>query len=119
MKKVIKFILSWNELITIPLALLLWWASPVLLHWLDPTAGTYDAGIFQIILFTIIQLLLYNGIAFLIIKWTWPGMYNFLDNVIEQETMSNGSLTPYEKSKIALWIFSLYFIGIILLSRVI
>lgn len=119
MKRLLKWILKWNELITIPIALLLWFFSPVLLHWIDPTAAVYDAGIFQTILFTIIQLLVYNGVIFLLIKLTFPGLYKFLDDAIETEVFNNGHTTYEQKMKIVLWIFSLYMIVIAILSRVI
>ena len=64
MKKILKHIwkhvVKWNEYITIPIAILLWYFSPVFLHWIDPTAATYDSGIFQIIL-------LKNNIFFLLL----------------------------------------------------
>jgi hypothetical protein len=119
MIKILKWIWKWNELITIPFAILLWYLSPYFLHWIDPTAATFDSGIFQVILFTIIQLLIYNGVVFLLIKITWPGLYKFLDNGLEDEIFNNGHTTYYEKVKIVMWIFSLYFIVITLLSRVI
>jgi len=123
MKKILKHIwkhvVKWNEYITIPIAILLWYFSPVFLHWIDPTAATYDSGIFQIILFSTIQLLFYNGIVWLVLKWTWPGIYNFLDTILEEKILGNGSITQWEKCKLVIMIFAIYFIGIILLSRVI
>ena len=119
MKKIIKFLLKWNELLTIPIALLLWHLSPMVLHWIDGTSSTYDAGIFQTIIFTIIQLLIYNAVVFLIIKLTFPGLYKFLDDAIETEVFNNGHTTYEQKMKIVLWIFSLYMIVIAILSRVI
>jgi hypothetical protein len=91
----------------------------MLLHWIDPTAATYDAGIFQIILFTTIQILFYNGLAWILIKLTWPGMYKFLDSSLEEKALANESISEWEKCKMVLWIFTIYFMAIILLSRVI
>lgn len=112
-------IIKWNEYITIPIALLLWYLSPYLIHLVDSTAATYDTGIFQIILFAIIQLLIFNGIVWLIIRWTFPGIYKFLDEALENKILNNGSISQWEKCKIVLWVFSIYFIAIVLLSRVI
>lgn len=112
-------IIKWNEYISIPLALFIWWASPTFLRLIDGTAAIYDAGVFQVILFTIIQLLVYNGVVWIIIKLTFPGIYNFLDSVLEEKILGNGSISQWEKVKLTLWIFSIYFIGIILLSHVI
>ena len=111
--------LKWNECITIPLAVALWIVSPIMLRWVDPTASIYDAGIFQVILFTIIQFLIYHGVVWIILKITWPGLYNFLDDTLEQKVMTNGSITQWEKCKLVLWIFSLYLLSIVLISRVI
>jgi len=123
MKKILlsiwKFIINWNEVLTIPIALILWYLSPFLLRMVDPTAATYDYGIFQLILFTLIQFLIYHGVAWLMFKWTWPKMYSFLDNTLEGIVFGNGSITVWEKIKLVMWIFSLYLGSLILLSRVI
>ena len=119
MKRLLKWILKWNELITIPIALLLWFFSPVLLHWIDPTAAVYDAGIFQTILFTIIQLLVYNGVIFLLIKLTFPGLYKFLDEGLEKEVLCNGYTTYFQKIIVVLWVFTVYILAAVILSRVI
>jgi len=116
LQKIWKTIINWNEFITIPLGLILWYISPLLLRMLDPTSAVYDAGIFQVIIFTTIQFLIYHGVVWLLLKITWPKMYNFLDDVFEGEVRD---ITTWERVKIVLWIFSVYLIGFILLSRVI
>lgn len=119
LKSLAAHVLKWNEYISIPLAILIWWISPVFLHWVDPTASLYDAGIFQVIIFTVIQFLIYHGVVWIMIKASWPGMYHFLDDTLEEKILNNGSISAWEKCKMVLWIFSLYFAGIIFLSRVI
>lgn len=119
LKSLAAHVLKWNEYISIPLAILIWWISPVFLHWVDPTASLYDAGIFQVIIFTVIQFLIYHGMVWIMIKISWPGMYNFLDETLEGKILNNGSISAWEKCKMVLWIFTLYFAGIIFLSRVI
>jgi hypothetical protein len=118
LKKIWKVIVDWNEFITVPLAFILWYLSPLLLRNIDPTSATYDAGIFQVIIFTTIQMLIYNGIIWFILKITWPKLYNFLDDIFEGEGEIKG-LSTWERVKMVLFIFAIYFIGIILLSRVI
>lgn len=120
LKKIVKFILSWNEFLTIPIGILLFYYSPEILRWVDPTAATYDYGIFQVILFTIIQFLIYHGLSWLMVKITWPGVYRFLDNQIE-DLVENGelSLSDYRKMIIALVIYLSYLVAFIVLSRVI
>jgi hypothetical protein len=118
LKKIWKVIIDWNEFITVPLAFILWYLSPLLLRSIDPTSAVYDAGIFQVIIFTTIQMLIYNGIIWFILKITWPKLYNFLDDIFEGEGEIKG-LSTWERVKMVLFIFAIYFIGIILLSRVI
>ena len=118
LKKIWKVIVDWNEFITVPLAFILWYLSPLLLRYIDPTSATYDAGIFQVIIFTTIQMLIYNGIVWFILKITWPKLFSFLDDIFENEGEIK-SLSTWERVKMVLFIFAIYFIGIILLSRVI
>ena len=118
-KIMLNHLLSWHEYVTIPVALVLWYFSPKLLQLIDPTAATYDAGVFQVIIFTIIQFLIYNAVAWVVFKLTFPKMYKMLDDEIEHKVMNNGAITMWEKIKIVLWVFSLYLISIVLLSRVI
>lgn len=124
-KQILKFLAAWSEIITIPLGILLWYFSPVLLRMLDPTAATYDAGIFQIILFTIIQFFIYSGVVWIYMKITFPNVYKWLDNIFAESLDLNNDLgtkeklTKWQKSQVALWLFSLLFLGIILLARII
>lgn len=114
-----RHLLSWHEYVTIPVALILFYFSPSLLRLIDPTAATYDAGVLQVIIFTIIQFLIYNAVAWIVFKLTFPKMYKMLDDEIENKVLNNGAITMWEKIKIVLWVFSLYLICIVLLSRVI
>ena len=119
MKRFIKFLFNWNEVITLPLAMILWYYSADLIRFFDPTAAAYDGGIFQIILFTVIQVLVYNAVAWLIIKITFPDIYKYLDSFLEANLkLSREHITVWEKSKIALWLFTLYFLALVVLARV-
>jgi hypothetical protein len=121
MKKLQKFIITWNEVLTIPLGLFLFWYSPVILRAIDSTSATYDYGIFQVILFTIIQLLIYHGLSWLMVKITWPGIYKFLDDQIEHLIEEHATITDsaWRKMKVALVVYLSYFAAFIILSRVI
>lgn len=119
LRKIWRHLLSWHEYVTIPVALALFYVSPWLLRTIDPNAATYDSGVLQVILFTIIQFLFYNAVAWIVFKLTFPKMYKMLDDEIENKVLNNGAITMWEKIKIVLWVFSLYLICIVLLSRVI
>lgn len=117
-KRIVLHILKWNEYFTIPLALIIWILSPYLIRIIDPTASLYDAGIFQIIIFGSISFLFAHGLVWIVFKLTWPQLYDWLDNRIE-ELVNNGLITPYEKLKIILWLFTIYMICAALFYRVI
>ena len=119
LKKIGKFIAKWSELVTIPVALILWYFSDTFLRWLDPTAATYDAGIFQIILFTIIQFFIFSGIIWIYLKIAFPKVYKYLDDVLGENLKNqNEKMTQWEKSKVVLWLFSILFFGIVFLARI-
>jgi hypothetical protein len=122
LRKVRKFLRDWHELITLPIAMLLWVYSPTFLRWIDPTAASYDAGIFQIILFAIIELMVFNAVVWIIIKLTFPDVYKYLDEFLEKNLKyksSDQQISIWEKSKLVLWLFTLYFAAIVLLARAI
>lgn len=126
MKTVLKFLIVWNELWTLPLAFILWWLSPYLLHIIDPTAGTYDAGIFQVILFTIVQFMIYHALAWIFLKITFPGVYKYLDDKIESKINENPGMafpdrhyTEWQKAKLSLFVFALYLLSMVMLSRIV
>lgn len=118
--KIFKFLAKWSELITIPIGFLLWYLSPTFLRWLDPTAATYDAGIFQIILFAIISFFIFAGVIWIYIKVTFPKVYKYLDDVLGSNLSNkNEKMTQWEKSKVVLWLFSLFLLAIVLLARIV
>jgi len=119
-KSILKFISKWSELVTIPLAIILWVFSGTFLRWIDPTSATYDAGIFQIILFAIIQFFILSGVVWIYIKITFPKVYKYLDDVLGSNLEpQNDKMTQWEKSKIVLWLFSLLLLAIVSLARII
>jgi hypothetical protein len=121
MKELRKFLYQWNELVSLPIAFVLWYFSGDLLRMIDPTAATYDAGIFQIILFAVIGGLTIHAVAWLLIKITFPGVYGYLDNFLEKNLIGNDqqfSMTRWEKSKVVLWVFTLYLFLFVALLRV-
>lgn len=117
LKKVIRFISRWAEFIFLPLGILLWVYSGELLRMIDPTAATYDSGIFQIILFTIIQFFIFTSVIWIYLKITFPKVYDYLEEIATGESLKK--MTPHEATKVTLWIITLFMIAMVLLSRVI
>jgi signal transduction histidine kinase len=116
LKKIIDILKEWKEEFwSIPLAFLLFFLSPYALRWIDPTAGVYDAGVFQIILFASICLLVFNGLAWVGVKIVFPEVFEYFQNKFKTDF---NNLTTWEKSKISLFVFSLFFAALVLLARI-
>lgn len=54
-----------EALIGIPLALIGLWASPMLYRMVDPTAGSFDLGILQSIIFPVLAVMAFNSLAYI------------------------------------------------------
>jgi len=121
-KKFIRFMKNWHEIITIPVGIALFYFTPMLMRMLDPTSGGYDIGILHSVIFAIAAMLIINGFAFLILKFTFPGIYQFIDDVLEEFMFKDSrvvsNLTNYQKCVISLLVFALYLLGTILLVRI-
>lgn len=114
-KSIFRFFITWNELLTLPVAILLWIFSADILRLMDPTSAVYDAGVFQVILFAVIQVLFFHAVAWLLLKMAFPGAYRFLDQLLENKETA---LSEWEKSKTALFLFALYFVAFLIAARV-
>ena len=106
----------WRELFSLAVGLLLWVKSGILLHWLDPTAGTYDAGIFQVYLFAIIGLFVLHGVVRILMKLIWPTVDTYLDHNFRQDFQT---LSPWQKLTLSSAIFFAFLWSVVLLARVI
>lgn len=110
---ILKFLKNWNELISVPIAIVLWFVVPDFVRLIDPTAAFYDAGVLQQILYAVIAVFIFHGLAWLIIKLTFPKVYDYLDNILE-ETLNSPYSSQWEHTKTVLFLFALYFLAFIL-----
>jgi hypothetical protein len=83
--KLYGFFRSYPELLSIPAALVAWWASVHVLRWFDSTSGVFDAGVFQIILFTVIQFFVYLSIAWMAKKMLFGTLRQYLKTDYKSE----------------------------------
>lgn len=118
MKSILKFIYKWSEILVLPLALLLFWISRPLLRMADPLAGVYDWGIFQVPLFAAVCFFFTIGIVRLGLKLLSPKFEHWFDNEFPKIWTSN-EITTWQKSKLSLWLLSLYLLVFVALVRVI
>jgi len=127
LKAFVSFLEEWNEFLTIPLSLVIYWLGGLLIRALDPSSGLFDPGIFQIILWSVSAFLFLHGIAWLVIKITFPKLYRFLDSVFDYEIEYNAAdlipddskLTKYQKCVISLAYFFGCLFAMVSLARVI
>lgn len=132
MKRIVRFILTeWNEFITIPLGLLLFFVFPYLIRAMDPTSAPYDAGVLHSFVAAICGMLIIHGFAWLLLRISFPGIYHFLDTLFEEHinrlnTFNNElngrekflNLSVWQKCLLAFWVFALYLLGTILLAKI-
>lgn len=121
------FLIEWNEFLTIPLSLVMFWLGGLLIRGVDPSSGLFDPGIFQIILWAVSAFLFLHGVSWLVIRITFPRLYKFLDTVFDYELDYNAGdlipddskLTKYQKCVLSLVYFFGCLFAMVLLARVI
>ena len=67
----------WPDIWAAPLALVGLWVSYYLLNWLDPTIGTFDMGMLQALLFTVVILVVLNTVVFLGIEYNDKELWEY------------------------------------------
>jgi hypothetical protein len=121
-KKFTRFLVNWHEIVSIPIGVAVFYYVPMLLRMLDPTSGGYDLGILHSVVFAMAAMLMIHGFAFLLLKVTFPGIYQFIDDILEhfmfKDSRIDANLTHYQKCVISLSVLALYLLGTVLLVRI-
>ena len=132
LKKILHFFLvEWNEFITIPLGIILFFTFPQMLRLFDNTTAAYDAGVLHSYISAVAGMLIIHGYAWIMLRITFPGVYKFFDDAFERniaDSRTYGSmlsdrekhitLSVWQKSLLALAVFSLYLLGTVLLAKI-
>ena len=113
-KNLWNYIKVWRELSSIAIALFLWANSACFLHMIDPTAATYDAGVFQIYLFAIIGLFILHGVVRILMKLIWPTSDDYLDHEFAKDFKT---ITKWQKPELSTFIFFAFLFAVVLLAR--
>ena len=113
LKAIKSFLKKYPEVFSIPVALGIWIASITVLRWADPTSAVFDAGVFQIPLFSILQLLVYLSIAWLVMGLLFGTARKFLKNDLKTTFIN---LSSWEKLKFAYGVFFLLLFCLVALS---
>lgn len=110
---IVTFIKKYPEVLSIPIAFCVWVASITVLRWFDPTSAVFDAGVFQIPIFAVLQLLIYISTAWLVLGLVFGTMRKFLVTELKNH-FSN--LSSWEKLKLAYGLFAFLLFCLVLLS---
>ena len=104
------FFKKYHELLTIPVAIILFILSVPVLRWFDPTAAVFDAGVFQIMILSTIQLVIYLAIAWFMLKIVFGHHRKYLQTQMKEDF---NNLQPWERQKLS---YSIFFLLVALLA---
>lgn len=96
------FFKKYHELITLPIGFVVWMLSVHLLRWMDPTAAVFDAGIFQVPIFAIIQFLIYVAIAWIVLGVVFGNFKRYIKTEMKTDFKE---LDPWKKLKLSYSVF--------------
>ena len=114
-KWLFKEVKKYPELVVIPLMLICWYYSIWLLHYIDGGAGTFDYGVFQIIIFSAIQFSVYLALAWFLLKLFNGTVRRFIEFDFKKIFKD---LDPWQKTKLSFCIFGFVVLCYVLLARV-
>ena len=115
MKNIVTYLKFWSNFWTAPLGLLIYYISPYIIHYYDPTAETLTIGQLQKFTFVIAGMFVLDGLAWFIIALNFPGIFkkykaNFNTQIQTQE------LTPWQQRKYMLALLALYYASACMLA---
>lgn len=108
-----RFIKRFNEFLGIPLAVVLYFITPPILRWVDPTAGAYDAGYLHAIALGLVKIFFASGVAWLLMWATFPKFYRYLDDDAETDLLNGTAAHHAWRAGIAFLIWAVYFITMV------
>ncbi|MFD0997687.1 hypothetical protein ACFQ21_00145 [Ohtaekwangia kribbensis] len=116
-EQIIKFFRKYNELILGPLGIVLWFVSAPILHYIDPTAATYDLAVFQKLLFGLMTFNVCTANALLLIRLVNPSVFKFLTQDFDTafSTLNNNS---WEKLKLSFAVWACFLFGLLMAMQV-
>lgn len=104
MKTIKQLFKKHHALVTIPAAILLFILSIPVLRWFDPTAAVFDAGVFQIIILSAIQLIVFLAFAWIMLGIVFGKHQEYLIHTMKTDFET---LEPWQKIRLVYYIFFL------------
>jgi hypothetical protein len=110
MKKVDYLLKLFNELIGLPVALLIYLVTPSLLRLIDPTSGEFDTGQLAVLSFGIIKVIMASLVAWAGYRLNLPVMYQYFIGPLETDLNAGNqtALVHLIKAGIHLLVYFLY-----------
>lgn len=113
-----KFLKRYNELWLGPLGVLLWILSPEIIHWLDPTAATYDAAVWQKVIFGLVVFSVCSFSVWLMLRIQFPQLFKYLTEQWDGDFVKLTEDKKWEKLKLSFLVFACYLVGLLLAMQV-
>lgn len=113
MEKVKDFLKRFPEIYSVPIALFVWIVSIPLLRLIDNTSAVYDAGVFQVIIFAVLQLLVYASISWLVMGLLFGTFRTYLLRELKSDFER---LEKWQKICASYFIFFSLLVSLVLLS---
>jgi hypothetical protein len=105
-----------NEYVPLFIALLLFLFSPIALRFIDPTAGTYDVGVLQVMILAVISFCVFQAVVWMTLKVNWLPLRKYFEHDFTDDFFN---LTPCQKITISLSVYFFLFLLLVLLSKAI
>lgn len=109
-----KLIKKHHVFLTVPLAVLSFFLIVPVLRMADPTAAAFDAGVFQIPVFSASLFFFYLAIAWLAFRIIFGNHYRFLTTEMKSNFQN---LTSWQKLKLSYYIYFLLVALLVMLSK--
>ncbi len=109
------FIRLWPDVFGLPLALLVFILSPFVLRSIDSSAGAYDIGILQILLFGAMAMLALNSLVWLGIKLNFQPLFTYYTTLFAFDFLT---LKPLQKICVLLSVYFGLLFALVALLRV-
>ncbi len=107
--KIRKMLKLWPELWALPFGIAAWLLSPIIIHAIDPEAGSFDTvGTLQIILIAGLLVSAFSTLAFVGIKLNWPTLFRYYAGTLKEGISSKldfKELTPWQRVKVLLGLY--------------
>jgi hypothetical protein len=112
-KNALKFLKEYTALI---MALVVFFAFPYIVRLWDPTAGSYDAGVLQVIVMATVQFAIYQAITWSVVKNIWPAIGVYMKSFFNNDFLN---LEPWQRIMFSLFVYFAVLSALVTLSRVI